>query len=703
MDIGSRKAEKRNRPPLSCEPCRTRKLKCNRNLPCDSCVRRSKSSLCHYASNASLGRTGSSKQRNLQDRLNTLENLIGSFISGDTIVRARTNSEKELDPDHSETISPPVEQSNKAIRLESDSFGHGRAEDTFTPETPHLQTARDGQVNYIDPSHWESILEDIKEVREHLAIPDQPLLQGDPGHGTHRVLADASHLFGSIPYTTFTEILGSLPPQPICDKLVSWYFSTQIFISGIVHQAKFQNEYEDFWKSPSTTPPLWAALLFSILSVIVSMRQIKNPTPDSSIPPVHVLQQRTVQCLVLGKYATANAHALEAFMLHLLSCLIGKSNSPTSKWFEMGTIIRLAFRMGYHRDPFNLSGISPFNGEMRRRVWLNIVQVEALMSYEMGFPSMIPSEFCDTDVPRNLENTDLHIDMTTLPPTRPLSVQTAVRYSIAKHAVMSILKKIVAHTQSLAVAAHEKYKGTPALHNEMREAYNGLPETLRRRDINRSFLDSSRLIVERCTIEILYLKGLIILHRRYISYERQSLESDPSRRACIEAALDLLHRQADLQQACEPGGRLYDDRWMFLSLPAHDFLLAAMVVCLDLSVSMRSRGAMDESTDYKQLRGREYRALQTSREIWAVNSSNSHEAHVATIALDLMIRKVAEDNSGFLLVDTGTYEDMPLFPEREFQYAGAVSQMIDGSESVDWALLDQYFHNLDGPNDDMIF
>ncbi len=62
--------------------------------------------------------------------------------------------------------------------------------------------------------------------------------------------------------------------------------------------------------------------------------------------------------------------------------------------------------MGYHRDPSNLSGISPFDGEMRRRVWLNIVQVEALMSYEMGFPSMIPSEFCDTKVPRNLENTE---------------------------------------------------------------------------------------------------------------------------------------------------------------------------------------------------------------------------------------------------------------------------------------------------------
>ncbi|KAI0485401.1 hypothetical protein F4859DRAFT_502730 [Xylaria cf. heliscus] len=693
MDIGPRKVEKRNRPPLSCEPCRTRKLKCNRNLPCDACVRRGKSSLCQYAANASRGHTGPSKQRNLQDRLNTLENLISSFVSGDTIVRARENLDKELDGSRSATVSPSVEQSNKPIQLDSDSSGHGRVEDALAPKTPHLQEFGDGQVNYIDPSHWQSILEDIKEVREHLAFPNEAPTPSDSSRGAHHVLADASHLFGSIPNTTFTEIISSLPSQPICDKLVSWYFSTQIFISAV---NKFQ--YEDFWKSPSTASPLWVSLLFSIMSVIVSMRQIMNHAPDSSIPPVHVLQQKTVQCLVLGRYATANAYALEAFLLHLLSCLLSKDNPPTNI-----TIIRLAFRMGYHRDPRNLLGISPFDGEMRRRVWLNIVQVEALMSYEMGFPSMIPSEFCDTDVPRNLENTDLYIDMATLPPSRPLSVQTAVRYSITKNAVMSVFKKIVAHTQSLVVPPHERYKRTTVLHNEMSEAYNRLPETLKRRDINRSFLDPSGLIVERCTIEILYLKGLIVLHRRYISYERQSLESDPSRRACIEAALDLLFRQADLHQACEPGGRLHEDRWMFLSLPAHDFLLAAMVVCLDLSVSMRSRGAIDESAEYKQLRGREYRALQASREIWAVNSSNSHEAHVATLSLDLMIRKVAEDDSGFLLVDTGTHEDMSLTSGHEFQYAGAVSQMIDGSESVDWALLDHYLHNLDSPNQEMFF
>jgi hypothetical protein len=432
-----------------------------------------------------------------------------------------------------------------------------------------------------------------------------------------------------------------------------------------------------------TTPPLWIALLFAVLSVTASLRRISNITePDGSIAPIAILQQRTAQCLVLGRYATANAYALEAFVLHLQSWVFSYYSLSVDPWFEMGTIIRLAFRMGYHRDPSNLAGISPFDGEMRRRVWLNIFQVDALVSFQMGFPSMIPTEFCDTEVPRNLEHSDLYVGMTALPPSRPLSEDTPVLYTIVKAGVMGVFKKIVAHTQSLSVPAYDK---TIALDTEMNQIYSAVPEPLKRRDVNRSFIDHACLICQRCTIEVLYLKGLIVLHRRYITYELQSPKFEPSRRACVVAALDILARQADLHKACEPGGRLYEDRWMVFTLPAHDFLLAAMVVCLDLSVRMRSRmGASNEGNDYQQLAGREYRALQTSQRIWATNSAASPEAHIAALSIDLMIKKVAENDIGLFLVhDVSSGVTDPVV-DSELPYAGAMSQMIDGSEIIDW-------------------
>jgi hypothetical protein len=384
--------------------------------------------------------------------------------------------------------------------------------------------------------------------------------------------------------------------------------------------------------------------------------------------------------MVLGRYATANTHALEALLLHLQSCFLSHDQDPLNMWFEMGTIIRLAVRMAYHRDPSNLAGVSPFNGEMRRRVWLNVFQIDALMSFQLGFPSMIPSDFCDTQTPRNLEHSDLYVDIRALPPGRPLSEMTPVRYTIAKNGIMEVFKKIAAHTQSITVPTYER---TISLDIEMRQAYVNLPDILKRRDVNRSFMDPSALIWERCTIELLYLKGLIILHRRYISYELQSPSFTHSQRACVDAALDILHRLVDLHTACEPAGRLFEERWMFFSIPIHDFLLAAMVICLDLSVRKRF-GTTDTTHNYQELTAREHHALQSSLQIWTTNSTMFPEARIAALAIDLMITKAAHNDIYASSTGISSTADTILDFDTELSYGGTMAQMIDGSESIDW-------------------
>ncbi|KAI8961306.1 hypothetical protein F5Y11DRAFT_348585 [Daldinia sp. FL1419] len=690
IDIGRRKVEKRNRPPVSCEPCRTRKLKCNRGLPCDSCVRRDKASHCNYAANASRGEPSSARPRDLKDRLNTLENLVSSLLSGDAVVQPGLTTRGSLATKGAESIAAPAMRNNRPAKHDSSATSPGAGEYALTPETPHLQETPDGQVNYIDPNHWLSILDDIKEVREHLSASNQSTTQNERGYPDEPVALDASFLLDSDRISSLDEILSSLPSQPICDMLLSWYFSSRFMVLGVIHPDKFQGEYASFWESPLTAPPLWIALLFAVLSVSVSLRRISNvKEPDGLTPPVDILQQRAVQCLVLGRYATANAHALEAFLLHIQSCFFSHGGSPVDLWFEMGTIIRLAFRMGYHRDPGNLKGITPFDGEMRRRVWVSIFQIDALVSFQMGFPSMIPNDFCDTEVPRNLEYSDLRVDMTALPPSRPLSENTHMLYTIVKASVMAVFKKIVENTQSLRVPSYDE---TVALDAEMNKVYNTAPELLKRRDVSRSFIDNPCLIWQRCTIEILYLKGLIVLHRRYISYELQSAKFEQSRHACVEAALDIVHRQIDIHKACEPGGRLYEDRWMFISLSVHDFLLASMVLCLDLSVRMRSRSGVSAGRrETQQLATREYRALQESQRIWAINKAASPDASTAALALDLMIKKVAQNDAGLSISeDNSSITELDFDVDSELPYATTMSQMIDGSESIDWNLLDQY-------------
>ncbi len=440
-------------------------------------------------------------------------------------------------------------------------------------------------------------------------------------------------------------------------------------------------QYESFWAAPSKAPVLWIALLFSILSMAAIFSRRPGSDGDS-IPPVQTLQQRTAECLILGRFATANSYALEAFLLHLQSRFLTGANSSSGHvevWFEMGTAIRLAFRMGYHRDPSRMPGISPFDAEMRRRVWLNIFQIDALVSFQMGFPSMIPTEVCDTQPPKNLEYSDFRAGMDVLPPSRPLSDDTPVLYVISKVAVMSMFKKIVAHTQSLASPTYDR---TISLDLEAREVYRKVPDLLQRRNVGQCFLDTSTRILERCNIELVYLKSIIILHRRFVSYEPATPSFETSRRACAEAALDILARQADLHQASQPGGRLFEDRWMLGALMVHDFLLAAMVLCLDLSARLRFETATDD------IANRAYLALQTSRQVWAATSALSPEAHMAAFALDLMIRKVSEKNGKPATLaqqaPPPTVDIAEPSVVHSLPYEDLMSDVIDGARMPDW-------------------
>lgn len=460
-----------------------------------------------------------------------------------------------------------------------------------------------------------------------------------------------------------------------------------LIVLAIIHPLQFQKEYEQFWENSSKTPTLWIGLLFAILGLTTTLRQItKTPLPhDSSghIISPETFRLRTTQCLVLGKYSTAKSYGLEVLLLHLQSAFLGLVDTNLNLWFVMGIVIRLAMRMGYHRDSRHHSSISPFEGEMRRRLWAVIYSLDVMMSFQLGLPSMIPSEYCDTEAPSNLIFSDFTPEIAVLPPARPLSDHTSVLFTIAKGKIMGVFKKIVAHTQSLSPPPLET---TIILDMELRETYNNLPSNLRMIPVSRSFMDTSSTIMERCCIELFYLKGIVVLHRRFLSRDTSDLKYSKFRRVCLDAAMSILSRQTELYQASQPGGQLYDDQWMVSSLTAHDFLLAAMVVCLELTMHMRT-ATEPRNAEF----ARQFEVLQTSHIIWTSRNPESKEARTAAQALELMIRTVKDDSAQSSSNSGSPHANGLPSKDCNLPYAKPVTEMIDGSENLNWVSSIQKF------------
>ncbi|EXL42891.1 hypothetical protein FOCG_14459 [Fusarium oxysporum f. sp. radicis-lycopersici 26381] len=678
--IGAGKVEKRNRPPKSCEPCRTRKLKCNRSLPCDSCIKRNKQTLCHYASNADRHDKRGEKNESVADRLKNLESLIATVAQKSQkkdSLSALSLNENSLQKEY-QTPSPRNAQPSQ--NFISEAFAH--SDDNIAS----------GLVGQVDSSHWSSILENIRAIRDELpAASPQTSTLSSVTLNNEASTSEADFDMGSPDGLSIEHILSALPPRQVCDTLISVFFLSHYTMMPILHPKKFQQEYESFWDSPSETSPVWIALLLALLSLSAGVYEISGMARSSQfpIPSSKALSKKTQECLLLSNYTAATEHAVEAFLLLLVGCWLRAKVSDTNLWFLMGKVVQLAICKGYHRDSTKVPGsrISPFDGEMRRRVWVCLYQLDSLMSFQMGLPSMIPSDFCDTELPRNLNQSDFYPGIAELPPSRPLSENTTISYAIVKASVMAMFKKVVRHTRSLTPPSYEE---TVALDAEVRAAYDKIPDSFKYKPLTSFIVDEVSIIMSRTTIELLHLKSIIVLHRQYLT-DRQDGRFAFSRKASLDAAERLLERQAEIHQITLPGGLLHDKKWMITSLTLSDFTLAAMVICLDLTISIRNGTRMSAYPEDVELR--KYLAIvERAHEIWS-SSSETSEGRIVSHALDSTIRRVNEfiNTSSTAMAaqswptSATTNTETPDYLTHNLADQMADFDMID---SIDWSLLD---------------
>ncbi|PLB51145.1 hypothetical protein P170DRAFT_161050 [Aspergillus steynii IBT 23096] len=123
---------------------------------------------------------------------------------------------------------------------------------------------------------------------------------------------------------------------------------------------------------------------------------------------------------------------LQAAVLYLL-CLRCVCDSKQI-WVEAAVVVRVAQRQGIHRDGQNL-GLSPFDIEMRRRLWSHICILDILCSEDQGTDTQIRPEMFDTEPPLNIDSDDLSPTLTELP--SPQAGFTDITLCIIQYEIMA--------------------------------------------------------------------------------------------------------------------------------------------------------------------------------------------------------------------------------------------------------------------------
>ncbi|KAL3704883.1 hypothetical protein TMatcc_008555 [Talaromyces marneffei ATCC 18224] len=661
---------KRSRVQFSCTACRYRKLKCDRTHPCDRCTRRGDAASCTYVGHGPRGRVNHATGTNpshIQNRIQHLENLILSFAqqkkqedeSGSGSGSGSGGSNSGGAARGSSTLTSPAGHVNNNSAEPSPTTS-GAAEQSTSVEADPGKLLNNG-MTYVDASNWQAILDDLKEVKKYVQNEDQDFddddfLGDDSEDEIVEVEQDANRptlLFygGRVPAKQ--ELLADLPAREVVDRLIAKYLNSDDPSLPVIHFPTFHREYNQFWNDPSQVSLSWLAFLYGCMTMAVgmfrrSMESLPSPLRDP-IDEINRFQRNCCYCLIGSNYTTVGKYKVEALLIYATVEYTKRGNSAMSVSIILGIAIKLAMRMGYHRDAKHYDTLSTLEGEMRRRTWAILSQLDTLTSFQVGIPKQAQSWQSDTEIPRNINDEDIDENSIDLPPALPDTVLTPVTYLRSKNRVMNMFGQICDLAYNRQPSTYEKVL---ELDRGLEEAHKLMAPALRMRPINQSFVDTAALIMKRYTLDILYQKARIVLHRKFLVEARYNPRLSYSRSVCVSAAKEILRHQYDLYKESEVGGRLEKNNWFFRSLQNNDFVLAAMVICLELFKNNDLVNTAEQQQDTSSSAGagsasersKLIETLQKSREVWKENLKHSLEARKAFAAVTVMLKKAELDD-----------------------------------------------------------
>ncbi len=378
---------------------------------------------------------------------------------------------------------------------------------------------------------------------------------------------------------------------------------------------------------------------------------------------------QVVQCLVMGDYSKGGEYAIEALIHYLIMEHMRYSDVNTDTWLVMGIILRLAFRMGYHRDPSHFSSLTELQKEVRRRVWAFLHAMDIMLSLQLGLPRTIKDELWDTRPPSNLLDSDINEEMTTLPPPRPDYEVTPMLHLAAKQTMLSVLG-IIADASMRVSKRHPPWtiNDEKQTAKELNRAYDSVPEKCKFDTLLGCIADKPSDILNRISITILLQKGLIMLNWHHVMRFGKQDNSSPGTpysqsnedssslvegyRTCISAARKVLEVQAIVETESHPGGILSPLWLQTSSIIKHEFLMSTIILCTHMQRLLFGGGAPGVSGDSGVAEAQEIEdPLRRSYHFWARLKDRSKEAQRVTNLLSALFDKLDRGNQGFKTAD----------------------------------------------------
>lgn len=377
---------------------------------------------------------------------------------------------------------------------------------------------------------------------------------------------------------------------------------------------------------------MWIGLLFSIMSMSAFLQQYDIEAAGKSLQDtrnsLETFRSLTIHCLVAANYVETGRYTIETLAIHFAVDQNMNIDTEFGNWLLIGVIVRLAMRMGLHRDPSHWPRIQPMQAEMRRRIWVALYQMDFFTSTQVGLPRIIKDSQCDACLPVFSYKCNIEPETSQNQREVALTYYTPIMHIVQRHKVIKVAAEIYDATETApAVPAR-----TAALAAKLDRAVDTIPEHFKYKPFELSIGESPINILHRILLDILIHKAVYLLHRRSFVNSFNGTEISQPTELCIKSALAILDHHRRMDEESQPGGVMFSIRWKLATSLNHEFLQATMILCFALT-QFRLKNIDKVHSLACVLSNEASKALIGAKEVWDKTAHRSVEAQTAAKAI----------------------------------------------------------------------
>ncbi|EMD62208.1 hypothetical protein COCSADRAFT_201701 [Bipolaris sorokiniana ND90Pr] len=538
-DGPSQQRTSKKRKVLSCYACRGRKMKCDRVFPvCGRCQKTGRRNECTYdprlleESNANVAtRADNATSTLLAEQPTDIDHSADTCDNLQRKVRAQE-----------ECIALLEQQlAQRQTKHKSQYYDVLPEEPKFTKEI--LLRGKGFKTQFHGVTSVMSIVSTYHELhlftREALNLDHSLVRVGNDFRAFRDRRKKSARELNAALHSADANVLAVLPEKSVVDTQAATYFRTCETSYRILHGPSFWEEYQAFWEHTCTQKERVSFAVVLILIICIS--KCLDQKYDAFVGDT-TINRHTAHDLIHTCETWINLQPRKRVTLSFLqsACLLlvaKRVNCVGMKqdWITSGDLLRLALASGMHRDPI-LQGsgrISIFDQQMRKRLWITVMELELQSSMETGLQSGLTALYFDTPAPAHLADEVFSANTNQLPPDQPDEEFTSTSFITAS--LKSLPLRI--HLTHLLNTPSSNIQYTDVLHfdAQIHTAVSALPNW-----------KNESAVVPSALLRLQLLQYLLILHRPFAQSASKNNRFMYSFTTCVDVCNSIIAIHGDL-------------------------------------------------------------------------------------------------------------------------------------------------------------